>query len=542
MPITRDKILKEDKTGIEKRFRQPKASHEAAGTIQPHMLYARPEVRRLVFEKLFGLGPDKNGKPRVVAPENMTSSFAYSVEYGQLYVKLAQPITRREASELINPISKAIREFRSGVEQRLADEYRSAHPEAKKVPKPSKFDMLPGSLEPQYFDKAGVQMPLAEIRARRAEAAEKDNLSEEDIADINSGKAIIASRFSVLTLTSKMGCYSFNLPAGPLTHGFNGTCPAAGFGFPMLDAKDRPKKGSKFYDMATTDPNRFLCSGCYGLKGLYGSPLVYTMMECRKQWVEALLKKDPKELIDKLVRSIRMGQAQSITERFFLSEMGLQDQTWTIPDPKYFRIHDVGDCWREDYFMAWCEVARQCSVGYKERDLGLELPPVKFWMPSRMWMWPGPIAEKHFMCKAMKSGCVPENLCIRPSAAHFGDASPDLNAPGAGRGAGAVGMSDHLTDQDLDHARTVVGKLVTEGGNGWICPAYLAPEVVLPGSKRAVGGGEWKVAGKKNKYLELVGGACARAHGPNGEEPAPKGTGCRACWERPDLKIVYPEH
>lgn len=56
MPITRDKILKEDKTGIEKRFRQPKASHEAAGTIQPHMLYARPEVRRLVFEKLFGLG------------------------------------------------------------------------------------------------------------------------------------------------------------------------------------------------------------------------------------------------------------------------------------------------------------------------------------------------------------------------------------------------------------------------------------------------------------------------------------------------------
>lgn len=541
MPLSREQIRKEDKTGLEKRYRKP-SSHEAAGTIQPHILYARPEVRRLVFEKLFGLGPDKNGKPRKVSSESMTADFSYAVEDGQLYVKLAQPITRREASEIINPVSKAIREFRAQEQERLAQEYLRDHPNAKRAPKPSKFEMLPTKLEPQYLDKDGAQRSLAEIRAGREAVAGQESLSDEEQADLNSGKAIMAAKFSVLTLTSKMGCYSFNLPAGPVAHGFSGTCHAAGFGFPMLSDKDRPKKGSKFYDVKTTDPSTFLCSGCYGLKALYGSPLVYMVMECRKQWVEALLGKAPKELVDKLVRSIRMGQAQSMTERFFLDQMGLSEHTWTIPDPGYFRIHDVGDCWREDYFNAWCEVARACSKPYHADALGMTLPAVKFWMPSRMWMVAGPIAEKHFMCKAMKKGCVPENLCIRPSSAHFGDRAPSLGVSGAGGGAGAVGMSDHLSDEDLEHARSVVGKLTVEGGNGWICPAYLAPEVKLPGTNRAVGGAEWKVAGKKNRYLELVGGACARAHGPNGELPAPKGPGCRACWDRPDLQIVYPEH
>jgi hypothetical protein len=237
-----------------------------------------------------------------------------------------------------------------------------------------------------------------------------------------------------------------------------------------------------------------------------------------------------------MTKAIRMAQAQSMTSRFILDEMGMQDQMWSIPDPAYFRIHDVGDVFHEHYLEAWFQVIRNCAEPMKLKKMGFTLPAIRFWMPTRMWIFPGKVSD-HFKCRGIKAACVPDNLTIRPSAVHFGDAAPILKgANGMSVGATSSGIGEALAPQDIEKARAVVGKLYHEGGKGWICPAYLGPEQL------GGGGAEWAPMGGKRKGLQLVGGACARAFGPDGEKPVPKGKGCRACWDRPDLKIVYPEH
>lgn len=514
--------------GLQKKYRE--AKHTAELTVQPHMLYARKEVAKLVEEKL------SDG----LKPEQRTEPFEYVIEDGQLYVKLSHPILQVEAKEIIDPISQAIRTVR----QREAEKPGVSERQARKF--------LPGELEVLGPSPVSIRAARAgEMEGKTAEEIEQEGIEEAlSKGRVDLGKILFA-KFPLLTLTSKMGCYSFNLPAGPITHGFRGTCPASAFGFPMLEDRERPRTASRWFDPGTRsdgtidyskiDPKRWLCSGCYGLKGLYGSPMIFTMMECRKQFIMAMLHNNRDGLVDILVKAIRMGQAQSLTERFFLEQMGPDAlrQAWKIPDPAYFRIHDVGDAWNEKYFLVWCDVARELATEHKVK-LGMVLPAMKFWMPTRIWMLPGG-ASNNFMCKAMKRGCVPTNLTVRPSGAHFGDPAPNLQETGLAGGAGSTVMSDWLKAEDIAAAEKVVGKLAP-AGNGWICPAYLGTEAKLPGTEKYGGGAEWAVKGKKTKYLELVGGACSRAWGPDGEPPSPKGRGCRACWERPDLFIVYPEH
>jgi hypothetical protein len=497
------------------------AKHEAAGSLQPHMLYARKEIRRLVMERLSG-----GVKPR---SRTEKEPFSYDVVDGHLYVRLQQPILRRETKAIIDPISASIKKIRS--------EWRESKGIKRTGLKRHEYPgeiALPSDLQ-VLWDEG---MLPSEVRARELAAQSTDDDPEQytEEGEEKPSKAILFTKFPLLALTSKMGCYSFNMPAGPQTK-FYGTCPAAAYGFPMLKPNERPRASSKWYDKSATDTSKFLCSGCYGLKGLYGSPMIFTMMECRKQWVETMIQpKYRADFIKYMIKAIRMSQAQSFVERFFMEEMNLQSQIWSIPDPNYFRIHDVGDIFHEEYLQAWFEVIRECAKPLPVKRLGLTLPAIRFWMPTRAWMVPGKVSD-HFTCMGVKKSCVPENLTLRPSAVHFGDPSPAIKgAKGMSMGAGATGIGQALTDADMKEAEKVVGKLYGNGGKGWICPAYLAPE------KLGGGGAEWAAMGGKRKGLQLVGGACARAFGPDGEEPSPKGKGCRACWDRPDLKIVYPEH
>lgn len=519
--------------GLKKKFGSGK--HSAADSIQPHMLYSRKEIRQLVMQKL------TNGVP----PQNVTDEepFQYAVLEGQLYVKLKRPMLRDEVGDIVKPVSEALHKLRAEWKEKegITRKY------VKREHMPSQI-ALPEHLE--FHPKKVASTSEDEDEDVGVEGSEL-----EETAAITGEKApglgkLMFGKFPILALTSKMGCYSFNLPAGPASHQFYGTCQAAAYGFPMLTDKERPRAGSKWLDetsgkhltredFSTKEcdkkgkcfADRFLCSGCYGLKGLYGSPMIFTMMECRKQWIETMIHdKYRKKLIEMLVKAIRMSQAQSIMSRFFLTEMGLQDQLWTIPDPAYFRIHDVGDVFDQRYLEAWFQVIRECANPMRVKKMGLVLPAIKFWMPTRAWAVPGKVSD-HFKCMGIKPGCVPENLTIRPSAMHFDDAAPKLKgAKGLAIGSGATGMSQRIDDKDVQAAGKVVGKLYKQGGHGWICPAYLAPDPEYGG------GAEWMVKGKKHKSLQLVGGACARARGPDGEKE------CRACWDRPDLAIVYPEH
>lgn len=473
------------------------------------MLYARPETRLLVADLLSG------GK----LPEQRTEKFSYEIEDSKLYIKLARPACRHEMAELIDPVSEAIKARK-----------KAALEEYEKVAK----RLTPG--ERATVKRAITHMQPSELAIAAASAAEARAARPAPVTEYGEWcqgfGGIMCAKIPLLTQTSKMGCNSFNLPAGP-TDKFGGTCPASGFGFPMLKPAERPKKGSRWFDPSKVEPNRWLCSGCYGLKGLYGSPMMVFMMEVRKQFVEAMLKLDPRGLTDILARAIRMGQASSLVERFFLEQMGgsFRDEAWKIAAPEYFRIHDVGDVWRADYLQVWFDVCRELSHPFHAEQLGLTLPAVRFWMPTRMWMLP--MFPKNVECKGIE-GCVPDNLTIRPSAGHFGDKAPLLDASGLVSGSGSTFMTEQMSAEDKKAAEHVVGKFAQASGKGWICPAYLAPEMG--------GGAEWlEKKLRHGKYRTLVNGACQRSFGPD-TKPAPEGTGCRVCWNNPDMPVVYPEH
>jgi hypothetical protein len=519
----------------------------AAQSIQPHILYARPRTRELVRALL------SEGKPR-------RKPFQFSMLDGNVFVNLEAPLYLGDMTEYQTPISASIMAQRQALAKPLRKQLEKAREvlksakgkEAKEIARrkkaviEAKLKAATKYLPTEVFDATPEQ--IAEYI--RESTKRKDGSSAWKTVFTREGKRkpereaedrSMVKRVSLLTLTSKMGCYSFNLPAGPISHGFQGTCPASRFGFPMLTDREATRRGqSEHFANFDVDKQNWLCSGCYGLKGLYGNPSMLFLMEARKQFIEGQIALDKRsgrdDLVDVMVRSIRMGQVKSITERYFLEQMGLEAEAWAIPDPNYFRWHDVGDAWIPEWQHAIFRICEALSEPYEDKRLGLRLPAVKFWQPTRMWMLKGMLNE------AAKTRKVPKNLAVRPSAAHFGQAPPKIK--GLAAGAGSVCLSEDVTEGDRKNVEAVLGtKLYDRGGKGWICPAYLRPE--FKEGRRVGGGGaiiQRKLMASGEEKEKLVGGACARAYGPDGAMPAPHGPGCRVCWDRPDLIVVYPEH
>ena len=110
------------------------------------------------------------------------------------------------------------------------------------------------------------------------------------------------SRVSMLTETSKMGCFSWNLPAGPPKLG--GTCPSASLGFMYSTAEDAQRQGGDVLEtgkatkaayrldasVSPIDYASFICNGCYALKGNYKYPSNLTGMLVRLALVRTLLR------------------------------------------------------------------------------------------------------------------------------------------------------------------------------------------------------------------------------------------------------------
>jgi len=97
----------------------------------------------------------------------------------------------------------------------------------------------------------------------------------------------------LLTNTSKMGCYSFNLPAGPPKLG--GTCPASTIGFMYSPVGEllKAQKGKRDKNVVI-DPETFICNGCYAIKNAYGNPSIVLEMGIRLYLVEKLMKNEGK--------------------------------------------------------------------------------------------------------------------------------------------------------------------------------------------------------------------------------------------------------
>jgi hypothetical protein len=300
----------------------------------------------------------------------------------------------------------------------------------------------------------------------------------------------------LLSLTSKMGCFSFNLPPGPGEH--YGTCPASAPGFVYSTDADREKASRALLPMAgKVEVPDFICNGCYALKGSYGNPSMAFIFAAHQELVSRHLRPraGQESFADIMTRAIRMSIELSLDARARAPQ-----RAWSVPHPDYFRIHDAGDMYSLEYARAWFEICQN-------------FPEVQFWAPTRMW-------ALRKQAENLVAEGIPENLALRPSALHFGDRPPVV--PGLAAGSGA--------DETAKDA--------------WFCPA-TSTEASLGGERK---GGVARQINKKKTY------SCALAHGIDSpsrggkdanqlpSDGSPKSAGCRVCWDYPDVPVYYHPH
>lgn len=243
------------------------------------------------------------------------------------------------------------------------------------------------------------------------------------------------SKVTMLTRTSKMGCFSWDLPAGPPKLG--GTCPASSVGFDAARlGLDRNSSDAALLKAArnligSMDPStefakdlasqsaerlrsRFICNGCYALKGNYWYISVALAMKWRKLWVDWALRTGL--FVPHMVQMIREAQAIAARSRAAAADAFKRD---IAPHPDFFRIHDAGDFFSRDYFFAWLEVVKA-------------LPNIWFWAPTRMW---NTSSGADWIQQAARKG-LPKNFALRPSTLFFDCPVPEIPGLAMGRTSG----------------------------------------------------------------------------------------------------------
>lgn len=282
----------------------------------------------------------------------------------------------------------------------------------------------------------------------------------------------------LLTNTTKMGAFSWNMPAGPEAHG--GTCPGAQLAF-YLDAEGEDKATSiahaieRFRSHAAEQlraevpdardaVRRFICNGCYAMKGAYGNPSVVMIMEWRRKWLMdwALARSAPSSVRRKLPTApnlfvpVMMGiinQSLSVSKKRIDRAGDDPIALASTTHPKYFRIHDAGDMVNGDYLDSWLEICKR-------------MPHIHFWAPTRVWAH-GQLAT--VLEDRIRRGMIPPNLALRPSGLFFDGPPPEI--PGLSGGASSNTVSFHTRQRRM--------KVSITGATpkAWLCPAYL-PTVV----------------------------------------------------------------
>lgn len=258
---------------------------------------------------------------------------------------------------------------------------------------------------------------------------------------------------SVLSWTTKMGCPSFSLPAGAVVMG--GTCPGANAGQTVVPVETLRARAREVRAVTGSPVSlaQAICQHCYAEGGQYSTGGVQYAQLIRLAWTRAALADG--SFVPTMVWAIDNANFKLAGE----------------PDGhRYFRIHDSGDLFSPDYFLAWKEIANQ-------------LPDITFWSPSRVWVSP---TMRDLIGEV---NAPPTNLVVRPSSFHVNQPPPRTLGPGWARGATAY--KDLLKPP---------GPMVEEPGRpyDWDCQAYMT--------------GNDKVT-------------CRDALDPAGHR------GCRACWK-----------
>lgn len=246
----------------------------------------------------------------------------------------------------------------------------------------------------------------------------KINISGDFKYSTSGGKQRPFRQTSLFTWTSKMSCPSFSIPAGPVENG--GTCPAS-----KQSSIEREGSYLEFSEPLDEIPQgqKFICDVCYAGKGRY---LMYKSMSlgqvAKLAWVRRTLRSGT------FIR--RMSEAIASLDDPSVEEVLARK----LVSSQYFRIHDSGDFFSPEYYRAWVEVCHR-------------LPSVKFWAPTRMWVY-----QKYR--DLFENYPPPPNLSLRPSALFTSSPPPSIR-----------GLAGGSTSVDGRMSAPV-----------WNCPAYEGEE------------------------------------------------------------------
>lgn len=202
---------------------------------------------------------------------------------------------------------------------------------------------------------------------------------------------------SLLTVTSKMPCKSWSIPAVK-------SCPSAFFGKGAICGESKEH---------TT---------CYATKRMYLWRAIQNAQDKRYAWAirASMDAATGDEFVTLLTLAIQKEAARQ--ERKYYREVRNGDRELGTFEPVY-RVHDSGDLFSPSYCRLWQRISAAC-------------PDVRFWIPTRQWRSSNP----HMQAALKELGSLP-NVALRPSALLFGDEPPVIDGLAAGSSAAKVGYN-----------------------------------------------------------------------------------------------------
>lgn len=319
------------------------------------------------------------------------------------------------------------------------------------------------------------------------------------------------SQYKLLSWTSKMNAPSWSLPAGAPQIG--GACPGAVAGQSIVPEKALDA-AARLVNIglgrpASTPVNlaQAICEHCYATGGQYSTGQVQFAQILRFLWARQAinfhLPNGSTAFVEAMVYAI--DNADYKLNGGTMQGEGAEATQDLPPEPtgrRFFRIHDSGDFFEEEYLRQWKMIADR-------------LPDITFWAPSRIW------ATSWGINAVNKINREPRNLIIRPSAYEVNEAGPvDLGPGWAGpttvlQVQQNLGMTPERERYVYEHAHRFPPKLTgPDPRYTWNCQAYATDDA---------------------KHT------CRKAVAPPGLGDA-HGKGCRACWLAPTEIVNYSLH
>ncbi len=347
-------------------------------------------------------------------------------------------------------------------------------------------------------------------------------------------------QYQLLSWTSKMNTPSWSLPAGAPQIG--GACPGATAGQSIVPA-GALIAGARLVNRGLGRPAdapvnlaASICEHCYATGGQYSTGQVQFAQLLRFLWsrqaihfaVPAPDGSPSTAFVETMIYAINnadykldggtvQGEGEEVTQQL-------------PPEPtgrRFFRIHDSGDFFEEEYFRQWKMIADR-------------LPDITFWAPTRIW------ATSWGIDAVNRINHRQDNFIIRPSAYEVNEAGPNHLGPGWAGATTVIAVGQNLgmspdreqqvsaienkssalraaiaaehSPQKLVKLRLALDKSMPRAGTDprytWDCRAYATDDA---------------------KHT------CRKAVAPPGLG-GPNGKGCRSCWIAPNEIVNYSLH